>query len=225
MKLLAKHITFLIISTVSIYSHAQVDTTKKFEWYIGANAGVNASRLATTSSIFNSLDFRPGVGQALVIGKVQFGATALLYSEFNKGLRVELNYNQIGWTDDIDGTVYTNDLNYIDIPILSQIDLGKKATKVSLMFGPKIGFLQNETISFSGPALIGSYHGSGVDNGFDFGLVIGGGLTYKKSFGVVNIHARLSQSFSNIYSAETAPELDASQNQVITAGVTILKGL
>ena len=75
-----------------------------------------------------------------------------LISEPHIGFQVELNYTQKGWK--MDSVGYSRRINYVSIPIMTHINIGKKAIRFILNLGPEFAYQISEKEKFSDPTLI-----------------------------------------------------------------------
>ena len=154
-------IFFLFFSTILI---AQ-DRLDHPEIYLGANVGVTESMVA----------FKPTVSQGYLLG-YNGGIVFRYIAEKNVGMQAELNYSQRGWTEK--SGKYTRQLNYIELPFMTHIYIGKK-NRVFLNIGPKISYLisakelVNDTITSTA-----TQHKTFVQNPFDYGLCAGLGFLF-----------------------------------------------
>lgn len=118
--------------------------------YVGFTGGVNAS-----SVFFNHLAFRTNVRTALQTG-TQFGVTLKHFAPLktgilNTGLQLSVNYSQKGYIQEFPDTRdradimeqpdFSTRLNYIEVPFISIIYLGKKKTRYFVSPGIYAEFL------------------------------------------------------------------------------------
>ena len=55
-----------------------------------------------------------------------------LISEPHIGFQVEVNYTQKGWNEDSTG--YSRRLNYVSMPVMTHVNIGKKAMRFYTQF-------------------------------------------------------------------------------------------
>jgi hypothetical protein len=98
---------------------------------------------------------------------------------------------------------YDNKLDYIELPLLTHINIGSGSLRGLFNIGPYLGYALNRkettTDLNSGESETYTYtFDSDLDNRFDFGLLVGLGLEYRLSFGKFAAEARYSWSFSDL---------------------------
>lgn len=119
------------------------------------------------------------------------------------GLQIELNFVQKGWSEEIDKDIFFNTtLNYIELPFLSNIYLGKRKTKYFVNLGPNIGYLISFSEGSFNPALeedIKYRVSRDEPNKISLGLVAGLGINRSTSFGQIQFDFYFNQGFTNIF--------------------------
>ena len=97
--------------------------------------------------------------------------------------QIELNYEHRGWVKD----GVKNNLHYVELPILMNVNFGGEVCRWFWNFGPQIGYcVQDETHT--------------IDHPFDWGLATGTGLYFQtKHAGVYQIEVRFDFSLGGIY--------------------------
>lgn len=138
-------IVFLVmLSTSSIAQRNRIDDEHERFFRIGAKAGVNINKI-------NGSSYKQGF-------KFNFQAGAFLQFNFSRrfGLQPEVNFVQTSSEfsndandiyDDIfrDGTQKTAKLNYIEVPVLLNINVGQ-SKRIKIQLGPQYGALLKETV-------------------------------------------------------------------------------
>jgi len=192
-----------------------------FSWAqfsIGLQGGANLSRMDFT----NNPDYRYteiNDQQGLVGGIVlQFMGNK------HTGVQAEFNYTQRGWiendTTGVDDLKYKNQMDYIEIPILSRITIGGKRLKGIFNIGPYLGFglnrtITTENITTGSSESIEYVFDSKKDNQFDFGLMAGGGIEYQLNFGKIAAEARYTVGLGDINKEKTY-QSEVSQFRIIS---------
>ncbi|MFN0048600.1 MAG: porin family protein [Cytophagales bacterium] len=101
--------------------------------------------------------------------------------------------------------LYRRDIDYLEIPILTHFEIGKKKLKLIINLGPQIGFAYQSAESFSVP--IDSIKRKGIvklaakDNAtgvFQFGVVGGLAFSYQISNFILQLEGRYYNSFTNV---------------------------
>jgi hypothetical protein len=148
----------------------------------------------------------------------------------------ELNFAQLGWTEDIkngdlSGT-YKRDANYIQMPILVNLGFGKEkgGVKGYLLAGPHIGYCFSEKTSASGEwdesnLLVRqvTLHDTPIQKKFDYGLTLGLGMDVSTKNGHhFTLEGRYGISLSNIFNNSKQDTFSRSANNVITVKVAYL---
>jgi hypothetical protein len=158
-----------------------------------------------------------------------FGLSYKSFMEKSAGITIELNYVTKGGYNnfyydmnhsagDSIYVLFKQSLKYIEIPVLTNIRVGKKNGKLNFYGGPHISYLIKQSMVF----LENSYGRNfqvKTGNKFDFGL--DGGLGYSYTFGknTVEMIVKYSHSLSNIYEQQTINKSFLSQNQVISGSI------
>ena len=140
-----RFLIFLLFFGFYFSSNAQPEDFK-YKLYIGAKGG----------KTFSQVRFYPNVETGLLSGNTG-GLIFRMLSEPHIGFQVELNLIEKGWketpfTGQFATTTYLHRLKYIDIPIMTHVNIGKKAVRFILNLGPEFSFLTSENQEFDPPA-------------------------------------------------------------------------
>ncbi len=193
-----KNFLLVIIFTCwSTLTFAQKDDFKT-EHYIGFSGG----------ETFTKVRFHPNIIESYLLGN-SMGIVYRLISEPHIGFQAEVNMTQKGWKEDSVG--YSRRLNYITIPIMTHINLGKKAVRFTLNLGPEIGFKLSEDEKFSDPSTsqpggFGNreFFGQPIDSKIDLLFTVGMGMEYHlKNGSAFALEGRGFYSLPNIFSNKT----------------------
>ena len=194
-----KHIilTFILLTSCLVIS-AQ-DRLINPELYVGANFGVTESRIM----------FNPAVNQGMLMG-YNGGLVFRYIAEKNAGVQAELNYSQRGWTES--SSLYTKQLNYLELPFMTHIFIGKK-NRFFINIGPKISYLlsENELLNQTS-ASTQLQQTTNIQNRFDYGLCGGIGLLFSIGKNVVQLDSRVNYSLNDIYSNKKTDYFSNSNN-------------
>jgi len=189
-----KNLSFLFyLSLFSFTSVAQVN--------LGIQAGGNLSTMDFTyNDEYKNVEVNYTSG---FIG----GIVAQFISRPHAGIQAELNFSQKGWIQK-DTTMgnnikYDNKLDYIELPILSHINIGSGDFRGLFNIGPYIGYALNRkgTVTDLNTGESETYDytfDTDLDNRIDFGLLVGLGVEYRFSFGKVAAETRYSFGFSDL---------------------------
>jgi len=207
-----KILCILLISGYFISVSAQ-QKEFKYELYVGAKGGLT----------FSQVRFYPNVQTSFLEGNTG-GLIFRMISEPHIGFQVEFNYIQKGWqekpfTGQFASTTYYHQLNYFSVPIMTHVNLGKKAMRFILDLGPEFSFLTSENQGFNPsdgitPDLEGyqPYYGQNVDTSFDILFTGGIGMEYHlKGGSAISLEGRAYYSLPNLFDPNKYP-LKASQS-------------
>jgi len=215
-----KKIFVLLFLFLNLHTKAQEEFRN--QCYFGISQGLNISRLNLDPSIQGMFDL--STDQNFELGYVG-GIVFLYYSEPHKGIQMELNYSQRGWSEDLDSSnSYCRKLDYLEFPFLSHFDIGLRNLNLSITVGPTISYLissQEVTHSIDEDKLK-SYYNIEIDNKLEGDLCIGVGVNKFTRNGILQLECRLNQGFSNIFSEERILDFSTSQNQVIGIKISYL---
>jgi len=186
----------LVVLSVSAFAQARLD---KPEIYIGANVGVTESMVQFSPTV--SQNFLQGYNGGLVFRYI---------AEKNVGMQAELNYSQRGWKES--SGLYTRQLNYIELPFMTHIYVGRKA-RFFINLGPKISYLISEktllnltTNSTEVQQITPAQHP------FDYGLCGGLGFMFNIKGKVFQVDSRANYSLGDVFSSAKTDYFDNSHN-------------
>ncbi len=181
----------------------QAQSDFKKEFYIGAKGGISATQVR----------FYPNVQQSFFQGNTG-GLVLRMISEPHIGIQLEVNYIEKGWQEKplTEGSEkqYFHRLNYIDIPVMTHVNLGKKALRFTLNLGPSMSYLYGEEQGFkpSGdfPAeseFAEEYWNQPIDSKFDFLFTGGLGVEYHlKGGSAISLEGRAFYSLPNLFDSD-----------------------
>lgn len=123
-------ISILVLILVLLPIAATSQTHYKGQYSLGGHGGVDLSRIM----------FTPGVPQVFLPG-MNLGVNFRYTEEKHFALIAEVNFMQVGWKENFDGEPfsYQRSVDYIQIPLMSQIYFGKRG-KFFINLGPSISF-------------------------------------------------------------------------------------
>ncbi|MCC9137804.1 porin family protein [Pontibacter silvestris] len=173
------------------------------EMSVGIKAGVSLSQVG----------FTPSVSQELSKGYTA-GAVFKYISVPSLGIQVEANYTQKGWTESLEaGSTYSRRLNYLEMPFMTHVEIGKKSSRFILHLGPQASFLlsESESISLQNGESTPEYYGSSIDYKFDLGMCLGVGYGFRSAIGTFQLETRFAYSLSDIMNDERS--FSSSKNQ------------
>jgi hypothetical protein len=208
--LIKKLYILTILLTIPVFSRAQFS--------IGLQGGANLSQMDFTNNQeyrFTEIDNMQGF-----IG----GVVLQFLGDKHTGIQAEFNYVQRGWiendTTGSDDLKYKNRMDYVEIPIITHINIGGGRLRGLFNIGPYLGFALNRTITTenvtTGSSESSEYSfDSKNDNQFDFGLMAGGGLEYRLNHGKIAAEARYTVGLGDINKEKTY-QSEVSQFRIIT---------
>ncbi len=197
----------LIIICLILLDSANAQKTFQPESHLGIIQGVNFSR--TDFEIFD-------IEQKFLAG-YRGGIVFNYFSESFAGIQIELSYSEQGWKGTLDSVrFYDGRLNYIELPFLTSITLGKSRLFFVLNIGPYFSYEIMSDISED------TGYPSETDYKFGFGYCGGVGLGIHSSAGTFIIEGRYSNSLTNIYDPSENTDFRASRTQNINISLTYL---
>jgi len=189
-------ISFLIAISITLSAQSRLD---KPEMYIGANVGVTESMVM----------FNPAVNQGFLMG-YNGGIVFRYIAEKNVGMQAELNFSQRGWKET--SSLYSRQLNYIELPFLTHIYVGRK-NRVFFNIGPKISYLISEKVLVNSSAISADLqHITPVQHPFDYGLCTGLGLLFNIGGSIYQLDTRANYSLGNVFNDQKKDYFANSNN-------------
>ena len=173
----------------------------KGQFTIGFQGGSNFSQMDFTNNPeyrFTEINDSQGLIGGFV---VQF------LGEKHAGVQFELNYSQRGWierdTIGDNNLKIQNTMDYIEIPILTHINVGGGNFRGLFNLGPYIGYALNRNISTTdentgASSSIEYKFNSDIDNRIDFGLLLGAGFEYRINKSKISAEARYTIGLGDI---------------------------
>ena len=190
-----------------------------------AQVGEYRNDLAIGGSVgysMSSIAFVPKVPQGQ-LGGLTFGFTTRYTCEkyFSSICAIvgEVNYSQIGWkehiwdkndmpvvmqSDTTQALAYSRKMSYIQVPFLARLGWGRERSGFQAFFqvGPQIGFFLNAKTQNYRASYVVAQDTMAVENTFDYGIVVGGGLEFSnRHLGHFIIEGRYYYGLGNIYGA------------------------
>ncbi|HEY3388462.1 MAG TPA: porin family protein, partial [Prolixibacteraceae bacterium] len=194
-----RYFILLLLSGFSIALFAQPKDFKP-ELYIGLKGGMT----------FSKVRFYPNVIESFEQGN-SGGIMFRFISEPHIGFQVEVNYTQKGWKEDSVG--YSRRLNYISVPVMTHVNIGKKAFRFTINLGPEIAYMISEEEKFKSQTAIlptdpgyHAYFGKPTDTQLDFLFTAGIGMEYHlKGGGAFALEGRAVYSLPNLFNPDNYP--------------------
>lgn len=171
------------------------------QFSVGIQGGGNLSKMDfanNTNYVHTEINYTQGFIGGVV---VQF------LNEKHAGVQAEFNYTQRGWIENDtigdNNLKYKNRINYIEMPIMTHVNIGGGKLRGLFNVGPYIAYAVSAEKSVkdlnSGSEESSDYtFNSDTDNRLDFGLSTGGGFEYRFSFGKFAAEARYTFGLGDI---------------------------
>ena len=191
-----KILIFIVLASTLLVS-AQ-DRLMNPEMYLGVDAGVTESQVA----------FTPTVGQRYLMG-INGGLVFRYIAEKNVGMQAELNFSQRGWAEY--GGLYMRQLNYIELPFMTHIYMGKR-NRFFINLGPKISYLLSENVLLNNSGTNAEQHITSVQHPFDYGLCGGIGILFGIGSNQLQLDTRFNFGLSDIYNNSKLDYFSNSNN-------------
>jgi len=184
---------FFVLFTLSINVFGQFS--------IGLQGGSNLSQMDFTNNAdykFTEINYSQGFIGGVV---VQF------LGEKHAGVQFELNYSQRGWveTDTIgDNNIrYKNKMDYLELPILTHVNIGGGNFRGLFNLGPYLAYALNRSTTITdkntGQSETNDYtFNKDLDNRLDFGLLLGAGFEYRLKKSKISVEARYTIGLGDI---------------------------
>lgn len=168
---------------------------------VGIQGGANFSKMDfTNNSEYKFTEIKSTNG---FIG----GVVVQFIGEKHAGIQFELNYTQRGWieTDTIfqKDIEYNTKMDYLELPILTHINIGGGNFRGLFNLGPYLAYALNrktiKTDNITGAEeTIGYTFNGEVDNRIDFGLMVGAGFEYRTTIGKFSTEARYTIGLGDV---------------------------
>lgn len=189
-------------------------------FYVGVSGGMSMSKLS----------FHPTVSLDQYYGYVG-GFMGRVEVEKFASVQLEVNYSHRGWQDfyepDREGNPsYKMELDWIDIPLLTNLYLKAGKFRFFLNMGPQIGFLLSHKATISGSGFNEKdirRHNQPLKSKFAWGLVGGPGVAFDMGrLGMIELEGRFNYAFNDMYSNQARDPYDKSSEMVGTLKLNYL---
>jgi hypothetical protein len=198
MKKILLSATFLFVFVLTTNAQARLDKPKV---YLGTSHG------ATASMVHSS----PSINQDNLLLGYNGGLSFRYVSDKIVGIQLEANFSQRGWAEA--ENIYSRRLNYIEMPFMTHIYMGKKNAHFIINLGPKIAyFLSDEVLANNTNGATGYQYVNPVENKFEYGFVLGVGYELQLGKQLFGLEARGAYTLSDIFSNSKAAYFGYSRN-------------
>ena len=171
-------------------------------------------------TVYPTVNFDPIVTQEPILR--YHGGLAIRYiAEPNVGIQAELTYSQRGWNEQSSSTgSFLKEVDYIELPLLTHIYVGKKSFRFFMQLGPKIRYAIQEKDKNTYLNSSSYQHINPIDNYFDYSLLGGLGIEIRThKLGFVQIETRYDFGIGDMYSNRKSDYFARSSNQAILASI------
>ncbi|MDN5202900.1 porin family protein [Fulvivirgaceae bacterium BMA10] len=212
-----KRILFLALS-LNIVIHCESEAQASF----GVRQGVVFSQV-----LFDDVDiqFNTDVPQRQKQGNVT-GIIFKYFAQPNIGIQAELNIIEKGWIQKLDdGKEFETTLNYLQLPLLTHLYIGKGKFKPILLAGPYFSMLydsKRSAIQDDQKEQIKFQYSESEDNQYEFGISGGLGLAFDSSIGTFQVDVRFSPGLTNILNKDAEMNPTSSKNQLLEFSASYL---
>ncbi len=204
-----KLILFLLSLFFAVEANAQ--------FLIGIQGGSNFAKMDFTNNQeykFTKVNYNQGFIGGVVIQYL---------NEKHAGIQGELNFTQRGWSENDtigdNNLKYNNSFNYLELPMLTHVNIGGGKLRGLFNLGPYIAYAISAKKSVkdlnTGIESSTDYtFDSNTDNRLDYGLAIGAGMEYRFSFGKFAAEARYTFGLGD-FNKVKIQQSELSQSRVI----------
>ena len=210
----ANKILLLILLCLSFN---QLEAQNDYSFYnyrlLGLKAGWNAS----------SIGLQPAISDLSSDYSYSGGLVYVFSDKKNVGIQIELLFNSRKWIEYFDIYQAKTELQYLELPLMTNINLGNGRFKYLINLGTYFAVKLDQNQYTNLPENNMYYQGfiDRTERGSDFGLLIGGALRYFSNVGVFQIDARFAYGYQKIYN-EDATGFRFSNMSVIHVGVAYM---
>ena len=196
MKNKISYISLVVFFLLTLKLFSQEDKAyKHFEYNtVGAKFGM----------IYSAIDLQPAISEVSPLPSFSGGLVYIFSDKKYLGVQVEALFSQYKWKDTFEDGSVTNTFNYLEIPFMTNITLGKGRFKYLLNIGAYYAMLLNADKKVDIPST-NSYYQSVMtrdERKSNYGLLLGGALRYISQLGIFQLDARFNYGFQKIYNAE-----------------------
>lgn len=208
----------LVRKLLSIYIIIAISSAHVFgQVSVGLQGGSNLSQMDFTNNPeykFTEINYAQGFIGGVV---VQF------IGDKHAGVQFELNYTQRGWIEmDTIGSnnlKIKNKMDYLELPILTHINMGSGNFRGVFNLGPYLAYGLNRSITETdentgASETIDYTFDSDVDNRLDYGLLVGAGFEYRLKQSKITAEARYTIGLGDI-NKDKGVQSEVSQFRIV----------
>jgi hypothetical protein len=215
---MTRHFLSALLLLMPVFAHAQIGEHRS-TFSVGVNGGYNMTTIRFTPKVVQKM-------KGGLTGGLSMRYTVEKYFSTIASVAAEVNYAQLGWSEDIrdinDQPVinaatglpeeYSRTINYIQVPIMAHLAWGRETHGINFFVnaGPQFGYYLSEstktnfdwnTKNMTDRAnSIVAQDTMSVENKLDYGITAGAGLEYSHpKIGHFLLEARYYYGLGNIY--------------------------
>lgn len=200
---------FLLLKSIALSQTDEFKTSYSF----GIKQGIN----------YSSVLFNPGLKQGVTLG-YNGGLVYKFHNERLFGLQLELIFNQKGWTENLDtiSNSYSRKMNYLEIPLITQIIFGKRETKIYVNLGTSFGYLlsEKENKTINNEDFTFDHYDKKIDKKFDYSGLGEIGTYFNTGFGELQIGLRYQMTLTDLFDTTADSDFVNAKNQVWNLSLT-----
>lgn len=173
---------------------------KEYQYYDYQGIGVKAG------ATYYSIALTPAIGD--IISGASWSA-GLVYTFTNTkyvGIQLEALLSNRKWKESIDEYSAETELQFAEVPLMTNINLGSGRLKYIINLGTYLAFKVDKKLTMNLPE-DHEYYQSILDRnerGSDFGLLIGGAIRYISDIGIFQLDARYAYGYQKMYNEEAS---------------------
>lgn len=163
--------------------------------------------IKTGYSPLSMISFKPDVKAVIFTGeRLDYGLVLKYYDNKWIGFQGEFNVTQRGYNRPYRSTSDTSQLrrvnNYVELPIFLQLHINLAGVYLHVNAGCYAAYMisAKQGVDTSGSMILTNYQFNILrDNRFDYGLVGGAGIGHEFRWGVIQVEARFSYGYADLY--------------------------
>lgn len=154
---------------------------------------------------YSSAALQPAIADITGDFSYTAGLSYAFSNKKNVGIQIDLLYNSRKWFETFNDSLnVSTQLNYIQLPLMTNISLGNGKVKYLINLGTYFAYNIDKSIKSELPEEHEYYESvlNRQEKKGDFGLIIGGGLRYFSGIGSFQLDARFEYGYQNLYDQE-----------------------
>jgi len=192
--------------------------------YVGVKTGYSPLSL---------ISFKPDLKATVFTGEgLNYGLVLKYFDNKWIGTQCELNFSQRGYNRPYRNTNDTSLLrqvnSYIELPMFLQLRINLAGVYLHVNAGCYAAYLisAKQGVDTSGTMVLNNYQFNILrDNRFDYGLIGGAGLSHEFSWGVIQVEARFSYGYADLYKYNYTGMPEESKAKVQNVSISYMYNL